>query len=348
MSALPSSLAVVIIGAGKGTRMRSDLAKVLHHLAGEPLITHVLQLASQLQPAHLITVVGHQAEDVRATCEPFGAVCVEQSPQLGTGHAVAQAEPILSSFAGDVLILYGDVPLIEPETIQALLQEHREQHATVTVLTAFLDNPIGYGRILRDEDGKILRIVEERDATANEKLIREVNSGIYCLDASFLFPALRTVGHDNAQGEQYLTDVIEIAVQNNHRVAHIVASQPHEIHGVNTRLDLSLLERIARQYVCQHHMLNGVTILDPATTVIDKSVHIGQDTVLHPGTHILGDSTIGRHCNIGPHVVIDNSSVGDNVSIEPFCVAKQTTIPSARTIPSFTRLSASEEESDTL
>lgn len=345
MSASRSPLAVVIIGAGKGTRMRSEIAKVLHPLAGVPLITHVLKLGSQLHPSHLITVVGHQADDVRATCEPFASVCVEQSVQLGTGHAVAQAEPLLSSFRGDVLVLYGDVPLLQPETIHALLKEHCEQRASVTVLTAFLDNPTGYGRIIRDANGNILRIVEERDANDNEKLVREVNSGIYCMDATFLFPALRTIGHNNAQGEQYLTDLIAVAVQNNHRVAHIVASQPYEIHGVNTRLDLSHLESIVRRQLCQQHMLNGVTILDPTTTVIDLQVQIGQDTVLQPGTHILGNSIIGRHCRIGPHVVIDNSLIGDSVSIEPFCFVVQATIPAAESVTSFTRLSPKKEES---
>lgn len=255
---------------------------------------------------------------------------------------------MLSSFTGDVLVLYADVPLLQPETIHALLRQHREQRAVVTVLTAFLDNPGGYGRIIRDAHGNISRIVEERDASDDEKLVHEVNSGIYCISSTFLFPALRTIGHDNAQGEQYLTDVVAIAVQNNYCVAHIVATQPFEVHGVNTRLDLSVLERIARRQLCEQHMLNGVTILDPATTVIDQQVKIGQDTVLHPGTHILGASTIGRHCHIGPHAVIDNSSVGDCVSIAPFCIAKQATIPAAERVPSFTCLSPRKEEAGDL
>lgn len=338
MSATPPSLAVVIIGAGKGTRMRSELAKVLHPLAGAPLITHVLKLARQLHPAHLIAVVGHQASDVRAVCEPFGASCVEQSPQLGTGHAVAQAEPILSSFTGDVLILYGDVPLLQLETLYAMLQEHREQGAAVTVLTALLDDPTGYGRIIRDASGNIVRIVEERDASDNEKLVQEVNSGIYCMASAFLFPALRTIGRDNAQAEQYLTDVVAVAVQNNQRVTHRIASQPYEIYGVNTRLDLSALECIVRRQICQQHMLNGVTIFDPATTVIDRQVQIGQDTVLHPGTHILGDSIIGRHCDIGPYVVLRHCSVGNGVSMAPFSVAQRATIPDGERVPSFTQL----------
>lgn len=345
MSAISYSLAVVIIGAGKGTRMRSDLAKVLHPLAGVPLITHVLKSARQLHPAHLITVVGHQASAVRAICEPLGASCVEQSPQLGTGHAVAQAEPLLSSFNGDVLILYGDVPLLQPETIQALLQEHRKQRAAVTVLTAVLDNPTGYGRIIRDADGNIVRIVEERDASDSEKLVREINSGIYCMASAFLFPALHTIGRDNAQSEQYLTDVVAVAVQNAQRVAHRVVAQPFEIYGVNTRLDLSALECRVRRKICQQHMLNGVTIFDPATTVIDQQVQIGQDTVLHAGTHILGDSIIGRHCDIGPHVVIRNCAVGDRVSIAPFCVAQQATISAGTRVPSFAQLSTPSAES---
>src|SRR5262245_42037450 len=205
-----SALAIIIIAAGKGTRMRSPLAKVLHPLAGRPLLTDVLDVAQALLPQRLVVVVGHQAEAVRQVCEPYGVTCVVQEPQLGTGHAVAQAEPVLGDFPGDVLVLYGDVPLLQPATAQALCDEHRHQQAAVTVLTAVLDNPGGYGRILRDAQGRLARIVEERDATDAEKAVHEINSGVYCLQAPFLFPALRRVDRQNAQGEQYLTDVVAV------------------------------------------------------------------------------------------------------------------------------------------
>ena len=240
-------LAIVIIAAGQGTRMRSPLAKVLHPLAGRPLLTHVLDVALALAPQRLVVVVGHQAEAVRQVCAPYGATCVVQESQLGTGHAVAQAEPILADFPGDVLVLYGDVPLLQPATARALWDEHRHQQATVTVLTAWLEQPTGYGRILRDAHGRITCIVEERDASDREKAVREINSGVYCLRAPFLFPALRRVGQHNAQGEQYLTDVVAVAVAEQYRVADITVADAQEILGVNTHAELAYLETLLRQ-----------------------------------------------------------------------------------------------------
>jgi len=195
----------------------------------------------------LIVVVGHQAEKVRQVCEPYGVTCVLQEPQLGTGHAVAQAEPILAGFQGDVVVLYGDVPVLQAATLHTLWDEHRRQQATVTVLTACLDNPTGYGRILRDAAGRITRIVEERDASEAEKAVHEINSGVYCLQASFLFPALRRVGRQNAQGEQYLTDVVALAVAEQHRVAHVTVADAQEVLGVNTHAELGHLEPLLRQ-----------------------------------------------------------------------------------------------------
>jgi len=240
-------LAIIIIAAGKGTRMRSPLAKVLHPLAGRPLLTYVLESALALAPQRLVVVVGHQAEAVRQVCEPYGVTCVVQEPQLGTGHAVGQAEPVWADLPGDVLVLYGDVPLLQPATAQALWDEHRRQQATVTVLTAWLEQPTGYGRILRDAHGRITRIVEERDASDTEKAVREINSGVYCLQAPFVFPALRRLGRQNAQGEQYLTDVVAMAVAEHHRVAHVTVADAQEVLGANTHAELAHLESLLRQ-----------------------------------------------------------------------------------------------------
>jgi bifunctional UDP-N-acetylglucosamine pyrophosphorylase/glucosamine-1-phosphate N-acetyltransferase len=321
--------------------MKSALAKVLHPLAGRPLMTHVLELAGQLAPQRLIVVVGHQAEAVRAVCEPYGAQCVLQEPQLGTGHAVAQAEPLLADFPGDVLVLYGDVPLLQLATVQALLQTHRQRQAIVTVLTACLDDPTGYGRIVRDAEGRLVQIVEERDASAVERALQEINSGIYCFVAPFLFAALRQVGRNNVQGEQYLTDVVAVAVAEQRCVAHLMTANAEEVLGVNTRVDLAHLEALLRWRICQAHMLAGVTIVDPATTVIDSQVQIGYDTIVAPQTHILGQSTIGLECRIGPQVIIDDSILGDGVCVEPFCVIKACTIPAHQIIPSFSHLTSS-------
>ena len=242
--ALPS-LAVVVLAAGKGTRMRSPLAKVLHPLAGCPLLGHVLKAVRPLKPRHLVTVVGHQADAVRRVCERFGACCVVQEPQLGTGHAVAQTESMLRDFDGVVLVLCGDVPLLSTATLHRLLEAHREHQATLTILTTHVDDPTGYGRILRDGQGGVAGIVEERDATASQKAACEINSGVYCLQASFLFAALPSVGRRNAQGEQYLTDVVRLAAADGRPVVD-VATEPEEILGVNTPADLARLETILR------------------------------------------------------------------------------------------------------
>lgn len=242
--ALPS-LAVVILAAGKGTRMQSPLPKVLLPLAGCPLVGHVLTAVQPLAPQHLIAVVGHQADAVRRVCERLGACCVVQEPQLGTGHAVIQTKALLQGFAGDVLVLCGDVPLLRTATLRRLLDAHRRQQATLTMLTTHVDDPTGYGRILRDEQGDVAGIVEERDATPGQKALREVNSGVYGLQASFLFAALPRVGRCNAQGEQYLTDVVGLAAADGRPIAD-VATEPEEILGVNTPADLARLETLLR------------------------------------------------------------------------------------------------------
>jgi bifunctional UDP-N-acetylglucosamine pyrophosphorylase/glucosamine-1-phosphate N-acetyltransferase len=318
--------------------MHSALAKVLHPLAGQPLIAHVLNLATQLDPLHLIAVVGHQADAVRQVCEPRGAACVVQAPQLGTGHAVAQAAPVLGAFEGDVLVLYGDVPLLQLDTVRALLDEHRHRDASVTVLTASVEEPAGYGRIVRNREGAIEAIVEHRDASPAQLAIREINTGIYCLKSPFLFWALSQVGSHNAQGEQYLTDVVGVAVSEQLPVAHVTVAEAQETMGVNTRLELAQLEAVLRRRLCESHMLAGVTIQDPASTVIDAEVSIGRDTVIAPQTHLLGQTHIGAGCVIGPQAVIQDSTLADGVRVEPFCVIRQQAVARLTTVDSFSYL----------
>jgi bifunctional UDP-N-acetylglucosamine pyrophosphorylase/glucosamine-1-phosphate N-acetyltransferase len=225
--------------------MDSALAKVLHPLAGCPLIAHVLTSVQPLAPQHLIAVVGHQADAVRQVSERFGACSVVQEPQLGTGHAVAKATILLQDFGGDVLVLCGDVPLLQTTTLRRMLDEHRGREAAVTMLTTCLDDPTGYGRILRDGRGAVTGVVEEPDATPSQKDLQEINSGVYCLRASFLFDALPRVGRHNAQGEQYLTDVVGLAAGEGLYIAN-VATEPDEIRGVNTPADLAFLETVLR------------------------------------------------------------------------------------------------------
>ena len=242
--ALPP-LAVVVLAAGKGTRMQSPLAKVLHPLAGRPLLAHVLTAVQPLAPRYLLAVVGHQADAVRRVCERFGACCVVQAPQLGTGHAVAQAATVLPDFDGDVLVLCGDAPLLRTATLRRLLDVHRRRQAALTMLTTQVDDPTGYGRILRNGQGHVVGIVEERDATPAQKAVREINSGVYCLQARHLFAALPRVGRRNAQGEHYLTDVVGLAAADGLSIAHLT-TQPEEILGVNTPADLAHLETLLR------------------------------------------------------------------------------------------------------
>jgi bifunctional UDP-N-acetylglucosamine pyrophosphorylase / glucosamine-1-phosphate N-acetyltransferase len=312
-----NNLAAIILAAGKGTRMKSELVKVMHSLAGMPLVAWPVKTARETGAASIVLVVGHQAEKVRhyfAGETDILFACQEE--QLGTGHAVASARQSLAGFKGTVLILCGDVPLIRAETIRAMLHHHQQKGAVVTVLTASLKQPFGYGRIIKDQAGRVERIVEEKDAAAGERLITEINSGIYCVESDFLFGAIASLKSDNAQGEYYLTDIIKSAAAAGLTCVSFPVGEPVEVMGVNDRLQLAEAGMVIRTRINGALMLAGTTIIDPAATYIDQGVRVGRDTTIQPNVHISGDTVIGNNCRIEPAVVIRNCSIGNNVTIK--------------------------------
>ena len=310
------ALHVVILAAGKGTRMKSSLPKVLHGLAGRPIIEHVLRTAETLRADSTTVVIGHGADDVRdALSGRTSLQFVVQSPQLGTGHAVLQAEPVLKGKSGTVLLLYGDVPLLQANTLSRLLDHHRARKAAATILTTDLSEPYGYGRIVRDAGGAVTRIVEERDASGDERKITEINSGIYAFDLAPLFSSIQQLATDNSQGEYYLTDLVAMYRQRGLTVETLNLDSPAELRGVNSRADLAELSAVVRQRRNQEAMLAGVTLEDPASTFIDADVQIGADTILGPGVVLQGGTQLGERCRIEAGTRISDSTVGSDVIV---------------------------------
>jgi bifunctional UDP-N-acetylglucosamine pyrophosphorylase/glucosamine-1-phosphate N-acetyltransferase len=320
------SLAVVILAAGKGTRMKSDLPKVLHPLNGKPMLGYVLDTVRSMRPQKNLLVVGHQAERLMEAFPAWPGDFIEQSPQLGTGHALQIAQKELKSFQGTVLVLYGDVPLIEKGTLRQLVQVHKRGKAALTLISTELENPKGYGRIIRDPGGHLLKIIEEKDATAQEKRIQEINTGIYCFDSAFLFSSLSQLTRKNSQKEYYLTDLVQIAREKNLPCSAFFHSRSEEVLGINDRFELARSSQVVRKKILEDWMLRGVTIVDPLSTHIENSVRIGPDTIIGPFTMIRGNTRIGSRCQISSHVVIEESIVKDGVAIPPFSAIKNQTL----------------------
>jgi bifunctional UDP-N-acetylglucosamine pyrophosphorylase / glucosamine-1-phosphate N-acetyltransferase len=320
-----SELFAVILAAGQGTRMKSSLPKVLHPLAGRPLVDYPLQLAKRLGAARPVLVVGHQADRVEEALAGQAVTFVTQSEQLGTGHALLCAEPACRGFSGTLLLLCGDVPLLRQETLQQLLDIHHQRRATVSVLTARVKDPDGYGRIVRNGD-QLERIVEEKDATPEEKLLCEINSGIYAFSVPAVFEALTGVGRNNAQGEYYLTDVVALARASQQTVCAVPAEDADEIMGINDRQQLAEAGAILRQRINREHLLAGVSLIDPLQTYIDSTVHIGQDTVVHPGVHLRGTTRVGSSCLLEPGVVITDARLADRVHVKSGTVIAESDI----------------------
>ncbi len=318
---MTNRLDILILAAGLGTRMRSNLAKVLHKLDGRPLINHVVEAALALEPDTVCVIVGHQAEDVKAAVsDEFRdeRICFAlQEKQLGTGDAVASTRELYDGTDSTIVVLTGDVPLIKPETIRSMIEQHRVQGTAATILSVRLNDPSGYGRVMRDRSGGFARIVEQKDASDDEKKVSEINAGFYCFSASKLYTAIGQLSSDNAQGEYYLTDVPGIFLRQGDSVGIFTASDPTEVEGVNDRRQLASLERVFREQTIERLMLeSGVTFIDPSSAYISAKAALGRDTIICQDVTIEGNTVLGEGCTIRPGVRIVNSTIGSYVEIK--------------------------------
>jgi bifunctional UDP-N-acetylglucosamine pyrophosphorylase/glucosamine-1-phosphate N-acetyltransferase len=331
----------VVLAAGEGKRMRSGQPKILHLLGGRPLVHYPVALVREAGVAGTVVVVAPGAAAVRAALAGLGASFVEQPKPRGTGHALLQARAEVPERATELLLLYGDVPLLARETLAALLARHRARRAAAAVLTFVPPDPAGYGRVLRDRARRVRAIVEERDATPAQRRGRECNSGIYCFDPRWLWPALETVARRafrNAQGELYLTDVIGQLARSGRRVEAVRVADPREVAGVNDRRQLAVLEGLLRERTLDGLMAAGVTVVDPAATYVDATVAVGRDTVLHPGVRLAGRTEIGEGCVIGTGCQVTDTVLGDRVTVRPYCVLDGSRVETDAILGPFARL----------
>ncbi len=337
----------IVLAAGKGTRMKSRLPKVLHEVAGVPMISHVIGLLKGLGLGRIIVVVGHGSNEVRERLGGLGVTFVEQAEQLGTGHAVLTAMKTLKSYSGDVLILSGDVPLLKAPTIKGLFKAYKKAGPTraMALITAILEDPSGYGRVIRDERGALIRIAEHRDASRPERTIKEINTGCYLADARFLAKNLVNIGSSNAQGEYYLPDLIPLAVKAGRKVSTLTLSDPTEIMGINNRMELAEAGRVMRERILNALMNKGVTIIDPKRTVIGADVKIGRDTIIHPSVSI-SNSTIGAECIIEQGAIITDSKIGRGSTIRAYSIIESSLIGRDVSIGPFARLRPGNKISD--
>ncbi len=334
--------AAVILAAGKGVRMKSSLPKVLHPLLGKSMVTYVIQACQRAGIKRIILVVGFRSDLVRRTLGSEYEY-VEQTEQLGTGHALMMTKDVLKDFHGNILVLAGDTPFLMAPILKKLVQHHKKKKASATMMTAIIDPPPAYGRIVRDSSGRILRIVEERDASKKEKKITEVNTSHYCFQSDKVFPLLSSLQQNNDQGEYYLTDVIQLLVQEGSRVETLTADDPNVLVGINSRSDLDNACRILQQKIIHRLLNNGVTIVDPLSVMIEPDVKIGKDTIIHPFSSLMGKTVIGKECIIGPQVKLLDTKINDRCHVE-FSVIENRQIESGAIIGPFAYISGEKKE----
>lgn len=311
----------IVLAAGQGTRMKSDLYKVLHPVCGKSMVAHVIDNILNIGTTRVVTIVGHGAEKVASTLGEKSEYALQEE-QLGTAHAVQQAEELLGDLDGTTIVVCGDTPLIRSETMESLIAHHNATGAKATILTAITDNPTGYGRIIRGEDNQVLRNVEQKDATTKEQQVKEINTGTYCFNNKVLFDTLKKVKNDNSQGEYYLPDVIGILQAEGSLVAAHIVEDFSETLGVNDRVVLSQAEAVMRQRIVESHMRNGVTVINPENTYISTDTIIGRDTILQPGVMLEGKTVIGDRCTIGPNSQIVDSVLEDGVTVHSSVILK--------------------------
>jgi bifunctional UDP-N-acetylglucosamine pyrophosphorylase / glucosamine-1-phosphate N-acetyltransferase len=330
-----SALSIVILAAGKGTRMKSCKAKVLHEIFFAPMVNHVVNAVLPLKPIRTVVVVGHQGQEVEEALRQLGCEFVVQEQQLGTGHAVLASENAIEEASCTVMILCGDTPLIRTETLSKMYAEHVNRRATLTLMTTILEDPTNYGRIITGVEGQPLGIVEQKDASPEQLQLREINAGIYCVDKSFLFSALQKVDMNNSQNEVYLTDIVKQAVNAGHNVQKFIAPSPTEVLGVNSRVELAGAQHELQLRRNRDLMSQGVTIFNPETVSVSPDTSIGNDTVLEAGVRISGGSIVGHSCTVGQGAILQNCQVGDHAVIGPYVCLSGIHVASDRVIPPF-------------
>ncbi len=324
--------AAIILAAGKGTRMKSDLSKVLHEVAGATMLGHVLGALKELKVKSTVVVVGHGSADVRKKFAGSGVKFVEQKEQLGTGHAVKCGLDALKGFKGGLFVLSGDVPLITSSTLKGLKRLHERgvgrggKGVALTFISAILSDPSGYGRVVRDDRNRVTGVVEQKDCTAAEGLIKEINTGLYLFDSDFLFKNIKKLKTENAQGEYYLPDLLSLAVAKGMAVRALTHTDTHEVMGVNNRVELSMVSAVMRMRILKELMLSGVTVIDPGATYVDFGVKVGKDSVIYPGVHLKGSTVIGRGVVIEECVKIVDSRIGDNTRVKSGTVVEESRI----------------------